>query len=180
MDVPPPPAREPSHPTDGYAPNAANPPTLERRPARPRRMIAFPPIGAHAARSKRTQVTHLIRRRDTGFSPTCRRWGLPFKPWEYRFKPRRPGSSGLPGCFCHNDPEACRRTSGVTGSRSDWDFARPVSLRGMSLCATLKKTIFLRRLSWPRHRPNKVWAVTVALRYWGGEGQWANSALAKW
>ena len=103
-------------------------PTLERRPARPRRMIAFPPIWAHAARSKRTQVTHLIRRRDTGFSPTCRRWGLPFKPWEYRFKPRRPGSSGLPGCLCHNDPEACRRTSGVTGSRSDWNSARPVSL----------------------------------------------------
>ena len=28
MDVPPPPAREPSHPADGYAPNAANPPNL--------------------------------------------------------------------------------------------------------------------------------------------------------
>ena len=61
MDVPPPPAREPGHPADGYAPNAANPPNLGATTGQAPKDNRFLADRGDTRPVPTPQVTHLIR-----------------------------------------------------------------------------------------------------------------------
>ena len=104
-------------------------------------MIAFPPIWAHAARSKRTQVTHLVR----GATPAPHRragaGGCPSSLGNIA-SAQETGLQRTSRCLCHNNPEVADALLVLQNNPKRLEL-RPASFP--SLCATLKKTIFLLR-----------------------------------